>query len=154
MKPIKNEIVKSMKFVISLLVIYFIFFGVIANTFQKTPGDYVLFVYLNFIHPQTWYTLIILSAIFMFHAMLEDFLIYAIKYTLLFVPCIVIISLIWYDINYRVFLDGIITYFTSIEGYINILVLYVLAFLMALVGGYLKSLYIQSNRKKLSLVKK
>lgn len=144
----KREFIQSMKFFMTILLIYFFFFGYICNSFDKQPGNYLLYVYLNFGNVISWPTILILFVILVIHAFSEDFLIYGIKYNLWTVPVVIILSWVWYAINYRLYFEPIVLYFSSFHWLLNIIVLLVIAFVAGLIGGYFKSQFIIFNRSK------
>jgi hypothetical protein len=147
---LKNDVVRGANFIVALLMIYYFVFGVIANVYYKTAvGDNLLFLYLNFFNAQAWYTLLILIAITTFHAFREQFLVYAIKYNFWLVIGTILLSWIWYCINFQVFITTpIMLYFNSVNGLLNFLVLVGINFGTSLLGGFLRVKYYESIKKK------
>lgn len=170
----KIDFIIAGKFILGLLLIHFLFFGYICNIFNKTPGDNLLFVYLSFFNSISWASILILFAIGVVQAFREDFLIYAIKNSIWTIPFIILMSWFWYMINYfnipflynfwsidawgywfsQLQLDfiGLInllgSYFTSINGYLNILVLGLVYISAGILGGYFKTLYFAAMKKR------
>jgi hypothetical protein len=114
----------------------------------------------------TWYIALILIATAIYVGYSQDFLIYAIKRNLWLVPITIGMSIFWNGIfevfYYRDFLRsgsfiytiflGLGRYFTSIQGYINLIVLLVIFVGGGLLGGYLKILRRETLRKKAELL--
>ncbi len=63
---------KTGRFIISLLVVHFLFFGAIANIYGKEIDDKVLFVFKRFFSASSWYTLFILIVILVGISFSED----------------------------------------------------------------------------------
>lgn len=169
-------------FLIGWAVIYFIVFGILSNYYEKWPGDNVLFVYKNIwnfprmeynpftgfdeLNWGTWYLFLIFFAVAIFVGFREDFLIHAIKRNLWLIPHIVILSIIWDGINdvwvYRNFvrsatffvtiLMNVAQYFTSIDGYINLLALLITFIGGGMLGGWLKIFRRQRLFKKAQMM--
>ncbi len=160
------------KYIIFLLGIHFFFFGYICNTYDKLPGDNLLFVYLSmFDFAQRWYIpwiALVLCVILM--AFTEDFLMVAVKKAIWAVPFIVVSSLFWFWWNYYFFItaendyfdfnpdvDGVqrmgfweplLNYFGSYKGYLNILILFIITSGSAILGGFLKIKYRERFNKR------
>ena len=114
----------------------------------------------------TWYILLIFIAVAVFVGYREDFLIYAVKRNIWLIPHVIILSIIWDGINdvyvYRTFVRtttwafcifmNIGEYFTSIEGYINIAILFGIFVGGGLLGGWIKIFRRQRLYKKAQLM--
>jgi hypothetical protein len=114
----------------------------------------------------TWYILLIFLAVAIFIGYKEDFLIYAVKRNIWLIPHVIILSIIWDGINdvyvYRTFvrtatwfftiLMNIGEYFTRIEGYYNLLILFVVFVGGGLLGGWVKIFRRQRLYKKAQLM--
>jgi hypothetical protein len=114
----------------------------------------------------TWYILLIFLAVAIFIGYKEDFLIYAVKRNFWLIPHVIILSIIWDGINdvyvYRTFvrtatwfftiLMNIGEYFTRIEGYYNLLILFVVFVGGGLLGGWVKIFRRQRLYKKAQLM--
>ena len=157
---------KGEHFIVGFVMIYFLFFGFICNTsfigdagYQKEPGNKLLFLYTAFTNTDTiifdnlflpgwldfiflipvWASIFVFFGIGIIQSYQEDFLVYAIKNNLLMVPVVIVMSWIWYAINYHVLIFYVIWwYFTSLHGYLNIIVLTFIYGLAGFIGGYLK----------------
>ncbi len=122
-------------FIFGILLIYFVFFGYIANaypryydsTIRKTVpsqvGQKLIFLYQILFNPSTFLSFIILFAIMFFVSFRESFFEYAIKNSIWYIPVIIIISWIWYWIVYGFDASVFYIYFIRVEGYITILTL-------------------------------
>lgn len=114
----------------------------------------------------TWYILLIFLAVAIFIGYKEDFLIYAVKRNIWLIPHVIILSIIWDGINdvyvYRTFvrtatwfftiLMNVGEYFTRIEGYYNLLILFVVFVGGGLLGGWVKIFRRQRLYKKAQLM--
>lgn len=114
----------------------------------------------------TWYILLIFLAVAIFIGYKEDFLIYAVKRNIWLIPHVIILSIIWDGINdvyvYRTFvrtatwfftiLMNVGEYFTRIEGYYNLLILFVIFVAGGLLGGWIKIFKRQRLYKKAQLM--
>jgi len=166
----KNILMDAMNFIFAFLMIYFFFFGIVCNIggtdLLKEPGDRLLFVYRNFFTTLTlnwaglfppdwmqwvqdipgWICLFVFLIIGFIQAYSEDLLVYAIKNNMIMVIFILIISWIWYSINYEISIFiTIARYFSNIEGYINIVVLFVTYVAAGFLGGWFK-IYLYRKR--------
>ena len=162
-KKINIKWSKAGNFFVGFFLIYFFFFGFICNSGnsleQQDPENKLLFVYTAFLSTDklnllgiylpvwlewlnlipTWTTIFILFGIGVYQAYREDFLVYSIKNNLLMIPLIILLSWIWYSIDYRVSIFYVIWwYFTSLHGYLNILVLLFIYGTAGILGGYLR----------------
>lgn len=114
----------------------------------------------------TWYILLILIAVAIFVGYREDFLINAVKRNIWLIPHVIILSIIWDGINdvyiYRTFVRtatwaftifmNIGEYFTRIEGYYNLLILFGIFVGGGLLGGWIKIFRRQRLYKKAQLM--
>nr|QEE17257.1 hypothetical protein DSAG12_03089 [Candidatus Prometheoarchaeum syntrophicum] len=152
---------KTGRFIISLLVIHFFFFGAIANIYGKDVDDKVLFVFKSFFSASSWYTIFILIIILCGVAFSEDLLVDGVKNCLRIVPFILISSIIWHLINglgnfdvdliWRI-LYPFRDYFLSWEGYVNIVILLIITVGSAILGGFLKIKMLEYRSKKRMIV--
>ncbi len=166
------------KYIVFLLAIHFFFFGYISNTYNKTPGDKLLFVFLAMFDFQAkyWYfSLLVIILCVVVMAFSEDFLMVAVKKALWAGPYIIISSILWYWWNYYFFVtyndndaeifydyygesigganrmkffQPLISYFGSYKGYLNILVVMIILGGSAILGGFLKIKYRERFKKR------
>jgi hypothetical protein len=149
---------------------------------HRPLDDNVLFIYRNLLNlPHqyyatldrawyndfgTWYIFLIFLATAIYVGYSQDFLIYSVKRNMWMVPIIVVLSIFWNGLNdvyyyrsffrngsfiYTIFMNAA-DYFTSIHGYINILVLFVFLVGGGLIGGYLKIVRRERLRRKAKLM--
>ncbi len=135
MKFSKIQLGRQGNFILGILLLYFVFFGYIANSYprfynqaikktvQSVVGQKLLFLYQILFNPSTFLSFIILFAIMFFLAFRESFYEYAIRNSIWYVPAIIIISWIWYWILYGFDASVFYIYFIRVEGYITILTL-------------------------------
>jgi hypothetical protein len=121
-----------------------LFFGYIANAYQKDIGIELIFLYQILFNPNTFWSLIILFAIVFIVALRENFFEYAIRNSIWFIPAIMIMSWFWYWFNFGFDITIIFIYFIKIEGYITILTLICINFLAAFSASVIKE-----KRKKI-----
>jgi hypothetical protein len=148
----KSAFVQAGNYMLGFLLVYFLEFGYICNIYNKGPEDNLLFIYLNFFNAQAWLSLPILIIVLTYYAFREQFLIYSVKSSIAMVPTIVILSIVWYWINYRVpFYEPFVLYFGNLNGYLNLLILFIICIFTGFLGGFLRFKY-QENMKKKSLI--
>ncbi len=156
--------------IIGTLLLYFFFFGWIANCgspdVQNNPQNYlpdnILFVYTTFFNFEDLFhpwgltipsvlhaiylipcavSLIIFILIGIFQSYRENFVVYGIKNNMWTIPGVIAISWIWTAINSGEWIwISIGRYFSSYHGYVNIIVLIVIYALAGLVGSWLKTI--------------
>ncbi len=139
-------------FILSILLLYFVFFGYICNIYYKNINLNLIFLYKVLFSPLSYLSVIILIIIVFIMAFREDYFQYAIRNAIWLIPIIIGLSFIWYWIIYGfdIFVIGI--FFTTIDGYLTILILLGINFFTALFASYLKIKYL-SYTKRLEIVK-
>lgn len=139
-------------FIVSILLLYFVFFGYICNIYYKNINLNLIFLYKVLFSPLSYLSVIILIIIVFIMAFREDYFQYAIRNAIWLIPIIIGLSFIWYWIIYGfdIFVIGI--FFTTIDGYLTILILLGINFFTALFASYLKIKYL-SYTKRLEIVK-
>ncbi len=156
-----RDTAKTGKFIVFLLVVHFLFFGAIANIYGKDVDDEALFVFKSFFSASSWFTILILIVILIGVAFSEDFLVDGVKNCLKIVPFILISSIMWTIINgignfdvvwYLRILTPIKDYFVSWEGYLNIVILLIIAVGSSILGGYLKIKTVEYRKAKKRIV--
>ena len=167
-QPKKIDFAVVGKYFVFLLGLHFFFFGYLSNAYEKLPGENLLFVYralfdFSFIPewseiPTWWIAWIALFVCVVLMAFSEDFLMVAIKKAIWSVPLIILYSIFWYWWNYffyklndyysfiggtnrMKFFQPIISYFGSYQGYLNILIMFIIVSGFAIFGGFLKIKY-------------
>ena len=158
----KRAITKQGNFILSLLGIYFLFFGYIClvyNEFISEEGviSYeILFLNRIFFSKSTWAASIIIFLVTAFMAFREDFHEYALRYTHYLIIFTFISSFVWHWIAVEFNLN-IIPIFLGIikvegigrfEGYLSIIIVIVLYYLSAFVGCALKKEYLKRLKKR------
>ena len=144
MKFSRIKVGRQGNFILGLFLIYFLFFGYIANTFERAIGEELLFLYQILFDVQTFWATIILFGIMFFVALRESFYEYAIRNSIWYIPGIIIMSWFWYWIVFLEF-DATVffIYFIRIEGYLTILSLLCINLLAAILAS------IVNERRKL-----
>lgn len=145
---IKIDVGRQTNFIIALLLLYFVFFGLICNTLGRDVGTDLIYVYKTF--PAVYFGLpiLVLFGICFFLAYSENLWIYGIKNALWLVPLTVVLSWTWYWVIGGFSFTVLGWYFGSIHGYLNILVLGAINFGGALAGGYVKQ-RVEARRERL-----
>ena len=158
----KMEITKQGNFILSLLGIYFIFFGYIClvyNEFISEAGivSYeIIFLNRIFFSKKTWAAAIIVFIIITFMAFRENFHEYALRYTHYLIIFTFISSFFWhwmaveFDLSLIPIFLGIIKVegIGRFEGYLSIIIVIILYYLSAFVGCALKKEYQKYLKKK------
>ncbi len=133
--------------IISFFLIHFVFFGYLCLVYENSIGENLLFLYLAFISPTSIFSLPILIVIIGFLVLREDFFEYGIRTSLWFIPIIICESWIWYGFIYGFDFSIITTFFTRIEGYLTILIIFGVTFVTAFIAAYLKEKSILHYKK-------
>lgn len=137
----KIEFGRQGNFLLSILLIYFVFYGYVCNVFEETIGKRVLFLYQVLFNPTSFFSLIILMAIVFIMVFREQFFEYGIRNSFWLTPIIIGISWFWYwfinDFNFSFFT----WYFISIETYITIASLFCINILTAIIAATAKEKY-------------
>jgi hypothetical protein len=153
---VKIDFSRQGNFILTLLLIHFVFFGYIANVYGKAIGENILFLHLIMFNPRSFLSLIILILIIFILAVREHFFEYGIRNSIWVIPFMIVMTWIWYW-----FINGfdillILRYFTRYESYISILTLVVINLASALLGSYVRIKYTAyvGKSKELKLITK
>lgn len=148
---IKVEFSRQGNFIITLLLIYFVFFGYLANVFptsynllyniETNIGEKLLFLYQVLFHPESFFSLIILIAIVFFMVFREQFYEYGIRNAFWLTPIIILLSWFWYWFVADYDFTFLAWYFIRIETYITIVTLYCVIMLTAIIAATAKEKY-------------
>jgi hypothetical protein len=137
----KIEFNRQSNFIVSILAIYFVFFGYISLVYEENVGERLLFLYQVFFTPESFLSLIILMVIVFIMVFREQFFEYGIRNSFWLIIIVILLSWFWYwfinDFNF-VFLTS---YFIRIETYITIACLISAIFLSAILGATAKEKY-------------
>jgi len=153
----KINLSRQGNFLLSILLIYFVFFGYICNIYNinegyKTIGSDLIFLYRVLFGSFSYFSSIILIIIVFLMAYREDYFQYALRNAIWLTPIIIGISWLWYWIIYGFNFFMIVNFFINLEGYITILSIFGINFGTALLASYLKIRYLDYI-KKLDLIK-
>lgn len=138
MKFSKIQIGRQGNFIMGILLIFFVFFGYIANEYPRnlagdiTIGQELLFLYQIIFNPGTFWAFIILFGIMFLVAFRELFYEYAIRNSIWYIPVIMIISWFWYWFLFGFDPSVFYIYFIKVEGYLTILSLLCINLLAAI----------------------
>lgn len=159
----KIDLSRQGNFILALLLIYFVFFGYICNTYVsfnfkgqvseiKDISVKLLFLYQILFSPESFLSLLILFLIIFFMALREDFFEYAIRNSIWLMPAILIMAWIWHWIIYGFDITIIGIFFIRYEGYLTILSLIGISLLSSLLAATLKHKYRQRIGKSQDLI--
>ena len=143
----KIEFGRQGNFILALLLLHFVFFGYLSNTYEKNIGDGILFLYKTIFNPVSIFSGIILFGIVFIMVLRENFFEYGIRNSIWLIPFIIVMSWIWYWFINGFDISMIGIYFIRIETYINILVLLGINLLSALLAAITKESYARFSRK-------
>ncbi|MFX0029934.1 MAG: hypothetical protein ACFE8B_12035 [Candidatus Hermodarchaeota archaeon] len=138
MKFSKIKLNRQGNFILGILLIFFFFFGYIANEYPKTRGgvytfkEELIFLHQFLFNPTSYFSFIILFTIVFIIAIRENFFEYAIRNSIWLIPVILLISWIWYWILFGFDASVFYIYFIRIEGYLTILSLLCINLLAAI----------------------
>lgn len=138
---IEIDLSRQSNFILTLLLIHFVFFGFICNIYLKNIGEELLFLYQILFNPTTILSLVILIAIVFFMVIREDFLEYGIRNSIWLTPFIIGMSWFWYWFLNGLDITFIGQYFIRIESYLTILSILAINFLTAIMTSIIKEKY-------------
>ena len=138
----KIDIGRQGNFILGLLLIHFVFFGIISNVWRKTLGMDILFLQNVMFNSRSYLASIVLFLIIFQMTFRENFYEYGIRNSLWTIPFIIVESWVWYWFIEGEFNIGIIgTYFIQIESYISILSVLAIILSASLLGAIAKEYY-------------
>ena len=138
---LKIELSRQGNFIFAILMIHFVFFGYIANVFQKEVGERILFLYQILFNPATIFSLLILFTIVFFMAFREKFFEYGIRNSIWLTPITIGQSWIWFWFINGFDIVPIGEFFIRIEGYLTILSVLGVNLLSAILAALAKQRY-------------
>lgn len=143
----KIETARQGNFILTSLLIHFVFFGYICYIYEKAIGENILFLHNVLFNSLSYFSVIILFFIVFIMVFRETFYEYGIRNSIWLIPLIIIESWIWYFFVVEFNIAIIPLYFTKIESYITILSLFGINLLAAITGAFAKQKYIQYFKK-------
>ena len=149
---LKIIISRQGNFILTILLLYFVFFGYICNVYYKEISYNLIFLYKVLFSPLSYLSVIILIIIIFIMAFREDYFQYALRNAIWLTPIIIGISFVWYWIIYGFDIFVIGKFFISLDGYLTILILLGINFFTALFASYLKIKYL-AYTKRLELIR-
>jgi hypothetical protein len=139
---VKIEIGRQTNFILALILVYFVFFGYLANIYQKSIGMSILFLHEVMFSPQSFLAVIILAGIIFLMVYREPFYEYGIRNSIWIIPFMIVISWVWYWFIFGEFDWTVIGwYWLRIESYITILTLLGINLLTAILASIAKEKY-------------
>lgn len=156
MKQIKIEFARQGNFIVAILLIHFIFFGYIANVYEKITDPIstlssieIDIIFLNKIlfSPASYLSTLILIAIVFILAFRETFFEYGLRNSIMLVPIIIGISWLWSWIINGFNLIIIPLFFITLDGYLTIISLLGINFATAILASILKQKYKEYKTK-------
>ena len=153
-KMIKIEFSRQGNFILTLLLIHFLFFGYICNVYEKSIGLNIIFLHNVLFNSTSYLSAIILFIIVFVMAFRETFYEYGIRNSIWLILLIIIESWIWYWIIFKNFdLFVIVFYFSNLESYITILSLLGINLLASILGSAVKYKYKEYIKKSTEINK-
>jgi len=150
MKKIKIEFARQGNFIVAILLIHFIFFGYIANVYEKITDPIstlssieIDIIFLNKIlfSPASYLSTLILIAIVFILAFRETFFEYGLRNSIMLVPIIIGMSWLWSWIINGFNLTIIPLFFITLDGYLTIISLFGINLSTAILATILKQKY-------------
>jgi len=147
MKKIKIELARQGNFIVAILLIHFVFFGYIANVYEKSIGIDIMFLYKILFSPVSFVSTLILIAIVFFLVFREEFFEYGLRNSIMLIPIIIGMSWVW-----SWFINGfnliiIPLFFIRLEGYLTIISIFGINFATAILASILKQKYKEYIKK-------
>ena len=130
MKFSRIKLNRQGNFILGLILIFFLFFGYIANEYPKdyVSGEYIygfreelIFLHQFLFNPSSFWAFIILFGIVFIDSLRENFFEYAIRNSIWYIPAIFIMSWFWYWILFGFDAIVFVIYFIRFEGYLTII---------------------------------
>jgi len=137
----KIEFNRQGNFIITILAIYFVFFGYISLVYEENVGERLLFLYQVFFAPESFLSLIILMVIVFIMVFREQFFEYGIRNSFWLIFIVILLSWFWYWFVNDFSFQFLTWYFIRIETYITIACLVCAIFLSAILGATAKEKY-------------
>lgn len=144
---IKIELSRQGHFIVCILLLYFVFFGYIANVYEEFIGDNLLFLYQIFFSPRSFFSLIILITIVFYLVFKEQFFEYGIRNSIWLIPIIILMSWFWYWLTNGYTFEFLLWYFLRLETYITIITLLCVNLLTAIIAATAKEKYKQYKER-------
>lgn len=143
MKKVKIELARQGTFIVAIIFVHFIFFGYIANVYEKEFPIGIDIIFLNTIlfSPASYLSTLILIAIVFFLAFRENFFEYGLRNSIMLVPIIIGMSWLWSWIINGFNLVIIPLFFTRLDGYLTIISILGINLATAIVASILKQKY-------------
>jgi len=147
MKKIKIELARQGTFIVAIMLIHFIFFGYIANVYEKDIGMDIIFLNKIMFSSASYLSTLILIAIVFFLVFREEFFEYGLRNSIILIPIIIGMSWVW-----SWFINGfnliiIPLFFIRLDGYLTIISLLGINFATAILASILKQKYKESIKK-------
>jgi len=143
MKNVKIELARQGTFILAVIFVHFLFFGYIANVYEKDIGTDIIFLNKILFSPVSYLSTLILVAIVFFLAFRETFFEYGLRNSIMLVPIIIGMSWFWSWWINGFNLLIIPLFFITLDGYLTIISILGINFLTALVASILKQKYIE-----------
>jgi len=135
------DIARQGNFIVALLMVYFIFYGFVANVYGKSIGEDILFTYKILFNPRSWFSIFILMVIVIFLIIRETFFEYGIRNSIMLTPFIVGMAWIWYWFIVDFDITVIPLYFIRFEAYLSIISILGINLITAIIAAILKQIY-------------
>ena len=152
MKKIKIELARQGTFIVAIILIHFIFFGYIANVYEKSIGIDIIFLNKILFSPVSYMSTLILIAIVFFLGFRETFFEYGLRNSIMLVPIIIGMSWVW-----SWFINGfnliiIPLFFIRLDGYLTIISIFSINLATATLASILKQKYNEYKTKVTEII--
>ncbi|MBY9014131.1 MAG: hypothetical protein KGD68_00425 [Candidatus Lokiarchaeota archaeon] len=147
MKKIKIELARQGTFIVTIILIHFVFFGYIANVYEKTIGINIIFLNKILFSPVSYLSTLILIAIVFFLVFREAFFEYGLRNSIMLVPIMIGMSWVWSWIMNGFNLIIIPLFFISLDGYLTIISIFGINLATAILASILKQRYKEYKKK-------
>lgn len=141
MKNVKIELARQGTFIVAIMLIHFIFFGYIANVYEKDIGMDIIFLNKIMFSSASYLSTLILIAIVFFLVFRENFFEYGLRNSIMLVPIIIGMSWFWSWLINGFNLLIIPLFFIRLDGYLTIISLLGINFATAILASILKQKY-------------
>ncbi len=149
------EITRQNNLLVAILLVFFVFFGYLCNSVEKSIGYRIIFLHQALFAPGTFPSVIILVLIIAIMVVREPFWEYGLRNSLWLTPIILGFSWFWFLIINQFNFGEILTNFSNsitltqflIEGFLTVIIILGITFFTAVGSIILKMKFIQYKQK-------
>lgn len=152
MKNVKIELARQGTFIVAIMLIHFIFFGYIANVYEKDIGMDIIFLNKIMFSSASYLSTLILIAIVFFLVFRENFFEYGLRNSIMLVPIIIGMSWFWSWLINGFNLLIIPLFFIRLDGYLTIISILGINLVTATLASILKQKYKEYKTKVVEII--